>query len=300
MQNRRSVSAPLPKPGAGLTKGTMIQSLQRGLAILELVAKEGSGVTMAEISRRIGLHTSTTFHLLRTLTNLGYLAQDGTSREYRLGSKVFHLAASAWTEVQLLNMSSPLLAEMAKETGETSHLAVFEQAEVIVIDKINGSSPVGVTERVGYPRPAHCTAIGKVLLAHLPESELRAFLDTAELEPLTPRTITSVPVLEQELGRVKAQGYAFDDEEFAQGIRCLAAPVRNFTGHVVAAIGISGPLWRISLDRVAQLTEFVKAAGLRLSQQLGQAEESGPARGSSSGAAMATPAGNAGVGTPRS
>jgi len=258
-----------------MQKGTMIQSLERGLAILELVAKDTSGVTMAEVSRRIGLHTSTTFHLLRTLTSLGYLVQDEVTREYRLGSKVFRLAASAWTEVQIFNISGPFLTEMAQQTGETSHLAVFEHGEVIVINKVDGSSPVRLTDRVGYPRPAHCTAIGKVLLAHLPEAELMAFLHAHELRPFTPKTITAVPILEQELVRVRNQGYAFDDEEHLQGIRCLAAPVRNFTGQVVAAIGISGPVWRVSLDRVAQLIEVVKGVGHRLSQQLGHPGDAG-------------------------
>ncbi len=252
-----------------LVKGTMIQSLQRGLGILEIVAKNGRGVTMAEVSREIGLHTSTTFHLLRTLSALGYLVQDETTKEYHLGSKVFHLAASAWTEVQLSKVAKPFLAEMAHQTGETSHLAILERGEAIVIDRIDGSGPVRLTERVGYPRPAHCTAIGKAMLSHLPAAELKTFLETSELRPLTPKTITAGPILEQELERVRKQGYAFDDEEFAQGIRCLAAPVRNFTGHVVAAIGISGPVWRVSLDRVAELTEVVKSMGDRLSQQLG-------------------------------
>lgn len=257
-----------------MPKGTMIQSLHRGLSILELVAKKGTGVTMAGVSREIGLHPSTAFHLLRTLTSLGYLVQDDTTREYRLGSKVFHLAASAWTEVQLFKVSSPLLAEMAEQTGETSHLAIFDNGEVIVINKIDGSSPIRLSDRVGYPRPAHCTAIGKVLLAHLSEAELKVSLSKHELRPFTPRTITAVPVLEQELARVREQGYAFDDEEHLQGIRCLAVPVRNFTGHVVAAIGISGPVWRVSLDRVAQLTEFVKATGHRLSRELGYGGDS--------------------------
>jgi len=287
MVNPGSMRPQRQKPSPHIPKGTMIQSLQRGLGILELIAKDANGVTMAEVSRRIGLHTSTTFHLLRTLTSLGYLAQDETTRGYRLGSKVFHLAASASTEVELLKVSSPLLAEMAEQTGETSHLAVFEHGEVIVINKIDGSSPIRLSDRVGYPRPAHSTAIGKVLLAHLSEAELKVFLSKHELRPLTPRTITAVPVLEQELARVREQGYAFDDEEFNQGIRCLAAPVRNFTDQVVAAIGISGPVWRVSLDRVAQLTEFVKAAGSRLSQQLGYPGELGEERGSSSSVPMA-------------
>lgn len=253
--------------------GPIIQSLQRGLGILEVIAKKGKGITMAEVSREIGLHTSTTFHLLRTLSTLGYLVQDETTREYLLGSKVFHLAALACTEVQLSKIAKPFLVEMAQETGEASHMAILERGEVIVIDKIDGSSPVRVSDRVGYPRPAHCTAIGKTLLAYLPEAELKTLLETSGLRPFTAKTITAIPILEQELTRVRKQGYAFDDEEFAQGIRCLAAPVRNFTGHVVAAIGISGPVWRVSLDRVAQLTEFVKTMGQRLSQQLGHSGE---------------------------
>ncbi len=251
--------------------GPIIQSLQRGLGILEIIAKKQTGVTTAEVSREIGLHTSTTFHLLRTLTTLGYLAQDQITKQYHVGSKIFHLASSVSNEVQLLKMANPLLVEMARQTGEASHLAIFERGEVIVVGKIDGGSPVGVTERVGYPRPAHCTAIGKVLLTSLSEAELKAFLSSADLRPMTPRTLTAPANLEQELLRVRTQGYAIDDEEFAQGLRCLAAPVRNFTGNVVAAIGISGPVWRVTLDRVAQLAEFVKAAGCQLSQELGHA-----------------------------
>lgn len=254
--------------------GPIIQSLRRGVGILELIAKNknGAGLTMAEISRQIGLHISTTFHLVRTLTVLGYLVQDDTTREYRLGSKLFYLAASAYTETQLLKTATPLLTEITQQTGETSQLAILEQGEVIVIGKVHGGGPVQLSERAGNPRPAHSTAIGKVLLAYLPEAELKAFLDTAELKVSTPKTISSAPILHQELERVRRQGYAFDDEEFTQGIRCLAAPVRNFSGAVVAATGISGPVWRISLDRITELTDLVKAVAHRLSQNLGHAD----------------------------
>ncbi len=271
---------PLKKP-ADAPRGVTIQSLQRGLKILEIVARNSHGLTMAEVSKEISLHPSTTFHLLRTLTTLGYLGQDEATKRYHVGSKIFHLAVSAWTESQILNIAKPLLVEMARATGETSHLAVLERNEVIVIDKIDGSSPVRLTERVGYPRPPHCTAIGKVLLAYLPEIERRSFLVGMDLRPVTPKTITSIPVLEKEWDRVRDQGYAFDDEEFVQGIRCLAAPVRNFTGHVVAAIGISGPVWRVTLDRVAELTQMVKGAANRLSKDLGHSDNPGDAPESS-------------------
>ena len=264
-----AIEALARKGKAEIGGGPIIQSLQRGLSILELIAKKQGGMTTVEISREIGLHTSTTFHLLRTLTTLGYLVQDENTKQYRVGSKVFHLATSVSHEVQLLKMANPFLVDMAKETGETSHLALFERGEVIVVGKVDGEGPVGVTERVGYPRPAHCTAIGKVLLAHLPIAELKAFLDSADLRAMTPRTITAVPTLEQELERVRVQGYAIDDEEYSQGLRCIAAPVRNFTRNVVAAVGVSGPVWRVSLDRIALLTTAVRAAAQRLSQELG-------------------------------
>lgn len=251
----------------------MIQSLQRALGILEFVAKNGTGVSMAAVSRNIGLHPSTTYHLVHTLTTLGYLAQDDATREYRVGSKVFQLAASAWGEVQLVKISASFLAEAAQQTGETSHLAIFEHGEVIVVDKVEGSSPIRVSERVGYPRPAHCTAIGKTLLAYLTETELKAFFEKRELRSYTPRTIISRELLEQELARVRDQGYAFDDEEFTQGVRCIAVPLCNFTGHVVAAIGVSGPVAQVSLGRVADLAECMKSIAHRLSRQLGYVED---------------------------
>jgi len=262
----------------------MIQSLQRALGILEFVAKIGTGVSMAAVSRNIGLHPSTTYHLVHTLTALGYLAQDGTTREYRVGSKVFQLAASAWGEIQLVKISASFLAEAAQQTGETSHLAIFEHGEVIVVDKVEGSSPIRVSERVGYPRPAHCTAIGKALLASLMETELNAFLEKKELRPYTPRTIISRELLEQELARVRDQGYALDDEEFTQGVRCVAVPLCNFTGHVVAAIGVSGPVAQVSLGRVADLAVCMKSIAHRLSRQLGYVED--PVRDGNSGAIM--------------
>lgn len=251
----------------------MIQSLQRAFAILETVAGRGTGITMAEISREVGLHPSTAFHLLRTIVALGYLRQDETTRQYRLGSKVFQLAASVLTELQLAEIGEPILTEMANRTGETSHLAVFDRGEVVVVARAEGTSPLRLAERVGYPRPAHCTAIGKVLLAHQREADLRAFFASARLEPRTANTITSADRLEEELAKVRQQGHAVDDEEFAQGLRCLAAPVRSFTGQVVAAIGLSGPVWRVGPDRMALLLEVVTGAARRLSAELGHREE---------------------------
>lgn len=257
------------KPAGPSAPSPTSQALQRAFGVLETVARRGTGITMAEISREMGLHPSTAFHVLRSLVALGYVRQDEASRQYRLGTKVFQLAASVFTELELAEIAAPVVTEMARVSGETSHLAVFDRGEVVVITKADGSGPLRVAERVGYPRPAHCTAIGKVLLAYLREADLTAFLAQARLEPRTPRTITSPAALEAEVARVRAHGYATDDEEFAEGLRCVAMPVRNFTGQVVAAIGLSGPVWRVNPGRLPQLVDVVRAGAERLSAELG-------------------------------
>lgn len=251
----------------------MIQSLQRALGILEFVARGGTAVSAAEISRHVGLHASTTYHLLQTLTSLGYLTQDEADKKYRVGTKAFQIAASAWNETRLVTLAAPVLDEVARQTGETSYLALFARGELVVVDKIEGEGPIHVTERVGAPRPAYATAIGKILLAFFTEDQLKVFLAKNRLRPLTPKTIVSVSLLRRELVQIRKQGYAMDDEEFMAGVRCVAAPVRNFTGNVVAAIAISGPAWEMNPDRVAGLADYLKPVAHRLSQQLGYCEQ---------------------------
>lgn len=247
----------------------LIQSLQRGLGILEVVAARGSGAPLAEISRELGLHPSTAFHLLRTLVALGYLSQDASTRRYRLDSKVFHLVASVSTEGQLVDVAESFVAELARESRETSHLAVYEHGLAVVICKVDGSGPLMVSERIGTRRPLHCTAIGKVLLAYLHEPEVLAVLSQMRLLRYTAKTITDRASLERELARVRDRGYALDDEEFSQGVRCVAAPVFNVSGQLVAALGLSGPTIRVTRERMAELITLVTGSARRLSRHLG-------------------------------
>lgn len=257
------------RPTGGAKPGPGIQSVQRGFRLLEIIAQNGRGTTLAEVSRAARLHPSTAFHLLRTLVTLGYLAHDPETRQYRPGTRVFQLAASACTESQLAETTRAALTELTRETGETSHLAVFERGDVVVISKIEGTGPVQIVERVGYPRPAHCTAIGKVLLAALPPPDLEAVVAVAGLKAYTPNTITNPTALRRELERVVTDGHAIDDEEFAPGIRCVAAPVRNFTGRVVAAVGVSGAIWRVTPEALPRLAETVTRTAAQVSHQLG-------------------------------
>ncbi len=250
----------------------MIRSLQRGLAILEIIGKREQSASLADLSRELGLHPSTVFHLLKTLLALGFVAQTPGAKTYRLGPRVFQLASAATHEQALVDLAMPSLVELVRITGETSHLAIYDRGEVIVIAKLDGSGPLRLTERIGTPRPAHCTAIGKVLLAALTPAELSAHLAERRLARYTPRTITAAARLRAELRRVREQGYAVDDEEYSLGLRCLAAPVHNFAGKVVAALGLSAPAWRLGGRRLPGLAGTVRQQAARLSADLGHAE----------------------------
>jgi DNA-binding IclR family transcriptional regulator len=161
------------------------------------------------------------------------------------------------------------MRELAESMGETAHLGVLSREGAITIAKSEGTSTFRMSERLGVLRPAHCTAIGKAMLASLPKGELDDFLARIELKEFTPRTIVDPARLRREIDRVREAGYAVDDAEFNAELRCAAAIVRDFSGRGIAAIGISGPTWRIKSDDLARMGKRVGTAADRLSAELG-------------------------------
>jgi DNA-binding IclR family transcriptional regulator len=224
---------------------------------------------MADLSRSAGLHTSTAFHLLQTLVGRGYLVQDPQTRRYRIGPRLLRVAASATSELYIADAAAEVLAELTAQTNESSSIAVLERDSAVILTKVEGPSRVGLIERPGEGRPLHCTAIGKVLLAAVPQAKAQMLIAEMRLEAFTPRTITRRGQLVRELSLVRSQGYAIDDEEFSQGLRCVAAPVRSFSQQVVGALGVAGPIWSIPPERIPALVEATTAAADRLSTQLG-------------------------------
>jgi DNA-binding IclR family transcriptional regulator len=249
--------------------GGTIRSLRRGLQVLDVIAEHGGRLALTEIARRLGLHFSTTHHMVKTLQTSGYVIQDDASREYRLGGRLLRLAAVACNEDEIGHLGEPLVSELTLKTALTSQLAVLDCHNVVVIRQIDADGPWRLAERVGTPRPAYCTALGKVLLANQTPEGLQAYLARTELRPLTPRSITGAAELQAEVARVRALGLGVDDEEFSVGIRCVAAPVMNFTGNVRAALGVSGPAWSLTLERLQELAPLVREYAERLSRQLG-------------------------------
>jgi IclR family transcriptional regulator, KDG regulon repressor len=246
-----------------------VQSLSRAFAILEAVARHREGIGLAELSKLVGLHNSTTFHLAKTMVSLGYIRQERVSKRYRVGRPLFALAASALDEIEMVNVATPIMEELSRETGESSHFAVRMGDAVVVIARTSGPGAFQLTDRVGMVRPAHCTALGKIILAALRPDQLKRFLERVELVPSTKKSITEPSVLLREIAEIRRSAVAFDNGEFNPEVRCVAVPVFNFTGDVVGALGISGPIWRITGQLLQSRARAVKAAANRLSAEFG-------------------------------
>ncbi len=246
-----------------------VQSLGRAFSILEEVARHREGIGLAELSKLVGLHNSTTFHLAKTLVSLGYLRQEKDSKRYRVGRPLFALAASALDEIEMVNVATPVLEDLSRETGESSHFAVRMGDAVVVIARTGGPGAFQLTDRVGVVRPAHCTALGKIILASLRPDQLKRFLERVELKPSTRKSITNTGVLLREIAEVRRTGIAFDDGEFNAEVRCVAVPVTDFTGQVIGALGISGPIWRLSNQGLHNSAQIVQASATRLSREFG-------------------------------
>jgi IclR family transcriptional regulator, KDG regulon repressor len=246
-----------------------VQSLERGFAILEQIAQSREGIGLAELSKKVGLHNSTTFHLVKTMVSLGYIRQSKETKRYRIGRPLFTLAAGSLDEIELVSLATPILEDLSAATGESGHFAVRSGDSVVVIAKTSGTGAFQLTDRVGVVRPAHCTALGKVLLAALSPQQLERFIQGQELRSYTPKTITDPDLLRQDIAEVARTGVAFDDGEFSPEVRCVAVAVHDFTAQIVGALGISGPVWRLSIQVLQTKTELVKEAARRLSRDLG-------------------------------
>ena len=253
-----------------------VQSLGRAFAILEEVARHREGIGLADLSKLVGLHNSTTFHLAKTMVSLGYIRQEKDSKRYRVGGPLFALAASALDEIEMVNVATPALEELSRETGESSHFAVRMGDAVVVIARTSGPGAFQLTDRVGVLRPAHCTALGKVILASLRPDQLERFLERVDLKPSTEKSITEIPQLLREIAEVRRTGVAFDEGEFNLEVRCIAVPVKDFTGQIIGALGISGPIWRQSNQVLQAKAKTVQAAANRLSAALGASHPKSP------------------------
>ena len=250
-----------------------VQSLGRAFAIMEEIAHRRDGIGLAELSKRVGLHNSTTFHLVKTMVSLGYVRQLKDSKRYRIGRPLFALAASVLDEAEMTSLATPVLEDLSRETGESAHFSVRMGDAVVVLARTSGQGAFQLTDRVGVMRPAHCTALGKIMLAALAPEQFERFAGRAEFKAYTANSIVNAAQLRRAIAEVRRNGMAIDNGEFDLELRCVAMAVRDFTGQVAGAIGISGPVWRLSNDVLQKHAQLVRAAAARLSAEFGYTGE---------------------------
>lgn len=216
-----------------------IESLSRGLRVLEAFSDEQSSLTLAQLATAVGLDKSTVFRLVHTLEEMGYLERDADSKRYRPGLKVLRLGFTALNNLGVAQLARPYLQRLSAEVDEAISMALRDDAEIVYIVRISPLQIVTINLREGALLPAHCTSMGKMLLSPLSEAELRKLLGRGPLRAYTPRTITRFDDLIADLARVRARGYAVGDEELAIGLRSLAAPIRDNQNTMIAAINVS-------------------------------------------------------------
>ena len=248
----------------------IVQSVDRALGILESFDyhKEELGVT--ELAHKLNLHKNNVFRLLATLEVRGYIEQDKKTGNYRLGIKTFETASVFLHHLGLRRQARPILEELVSRCDETAYLAVLDGPEVIYVLMQETSQTVRIVPRLGQRLPVYCTAAGKAQLAYESADRLDLILKDKPLRKLTDHTITDPQAFREHLHEVARLGVAVDDEEYETGVRCIAAPVKDYSHKVVASIGLSGPVSRFSLERIEkELAKFVKEAGVKLSERLG-------------------------------
>jgi len=244
-----------------------VHSIERALAILESLARRPQGLGVTELSQVLRLHKSTVHRLLSTLSAFGYVEQDSLTERYKLGRKVMLLGLEILENLDFRKEAVPYLRELVEISRETAQLAVLDGGEIVIVER--DRSPEVVTVNLGLRAQVHCTAEGKVLLAYLPRDEAIYILETQGMPQHTVNTITDLEYMLSHLEKVRLQGYAINAEELVEGMRSIAAPIFDHSGKAIAALSISGPTSRLTLERIGRLVTVLKEACESISERLG-------------------------------
>lgn len=253
---------------------TVTRTVKKAMDILDCLGEENHPLAVSEIGHRLGMPRSTVYRLLNTLAVTGYVTQDSAEpQKYRLGFKVLELASRFLGSIELRRMALPFLEELRNLVNETVHLVVPDGGQVAYVEKVECSQAVRMHSTVGSRVFMHCTAVGKALLAFMTPEEVEAIVTRHGLPARTPNTITDRAKLFKHLEEVRRRGYAIDNVENEDGIRCVGAPIFDHQGRPVAALSVSGPAFRLTLDRVQELIEPVRVTAQRISRELGSRGE---------------------------
>jgi DNA-binding IclR family transcriptional regulator len=242
-------------------------SIDKTLSLLEAISQNARGLSLADIVKSVGIPKTTAFRILEILTAREYVTWNPDNEKYYIGIKALEIGISGLVGQDIVDVSIPYLQELSLAVGETSFLAVYNNGDVVYLYKAEGTSSIQTTARLGSRRPAYCTALGKVILANLPIEETDRIFEK-KLAKFTEKTVVDRIRLYEEFAHIRTDGYSVDDEGIEYGLYCLAVPVYNYTGGVIAAISVSGPIKRISESR-EKVIEELKSVGATISRRLG-------------------------------
>lgn len=250
------------------TQVESVRALDRGLAILETLARDGE-LSLTQLAERVNLPNSTTYRLLETLRKRGFATQSPETGLYRVGIRALEVGGSFAVRLRLHEVALPAMKALVDEVNETVNLAVLDGRDAVYVGQVEGRQLVRMFTQIGARTPLHCTGVGKVLLAWRSPEEVQGLLGEGPYRAYTPHTITRIEPLLEELARVRQRGYAVDNEERELGVRCVAAPIRDLSGQVVAALSLSAPASRLGDERASALASRVQAAARQISGWLG-------------------------------
>ena len=247
-------------------KKHIIPNLLKAAEVLRQIVAHDEGLTQVEVQRIVHIPKATAFRILNSWINEGFVRKVG--KRYFAGIALAQAGLKSLKGLELRDQSRPILAKLAHLSGETAHLAVESGAHSLILEVADSPNPVRAASRAGALADIHCSSTGKVFLAAKTNEDIAELLDRVSLDPRTPHTHTSIDSLMQDLEKVRANGYAVDDEEYFLGVRCLAAPVYDATGQLIAAIGITGTADRFTADRNHEISQYVKDAAAELERKI--------------------------------
>ena len=260
------------KPGrpATTSKHTgQVQSLSRGLLLLEKIAEQQSGVLLTDLAEQVGLPASTAHRLLNTLEMQGFVRREQDRELWFIGTTGFKIGNAFLAGRDFVRQAKPFMQSLVEQVGETSNLSILQGETAVIIAQQQCSEMMRMMVPLGSSSPLHASGVGKAILSGLPTQERKAQIDKLTLTRITPWTITSKLQLNTELAASATQGWVFDDQEHAVGLRCVAACLFDETGYPLAAISVSGPLARIDDLRAKWLGEQVKKTAMLITEFIG-------------------------------
>ncbi|MCK5767502.1 MAG: IclR family transcriptional regulator [Candidatus Atribacteria bacterium] len=246
-----------------------IKVLNKSISVLEILLYQDSGINITEISEKLGFYPSTTHRILDTLKHWDYVEQDPHTQKYKLGLKILELGMAKLHSMDLVREVAPYLKELVNKYNETVHLGILKEGEVFYLAKEESFQTIRMISYVGKRAPLHCTALGKILLTYLSEEERKKVLGEKILPRLTKNTITDKKKLKKELDDIKKQGIAIDREESEKNILCMATPIRDHQGKVIAALSISSPIFRLDKNKQKNIKKALIETSSKISKNMG-------------------------------